>query len=149
MLRCQIPNPGVPCAKLGGSKVDSAFHPSKVNKMNVKNFWELRGKKETASSSKWHYPCEAVDNKFIKCLIMYTQISVFYLTSFSCNFAWSESEVIFKKDKTIVLFPTAQLLHGRLSSIWRMCILHEMERVSVGVRVNCIKTLSSFNYFCY
>ena len=29
-LRRWIPNPGVPCSKpLGGSKVDSAFHPSK------------------------------------------------------------------------------------------------------------------------
>ena len=37
-----IPNPGVPCSKpLGGSKVNSAFHPSKVNKMSTRNYWEL------------------------------------------------------------------------------------------------------------
>ena len=41
-----IPNPGVLCSKpLGGSKVDSAFHPSKVDKMSTRNFWELSGKK--------------------------------------------------------------------------------------------------------
>ena len=26
---------------LGGSKVDSAFHPSDIDKMSTKNFWEL------------------------------------------------------------------------------------------------------------
>ena len=52
-LRHWIPNPGVPCLKpLGGSKVDSAFHPSKVDKMSTRNFWELNGKK-LAASSKW------------------------------------------------------------------------------------------------
>ena len=30
---------------LGGSKVDSVFHPSEVNKMSTRNFWELSGKK--------------------------------------------------------------------------------------------------------
>ena len=30
---------------LGGSKVDSAFHPSEVNKMSTRNFWEISGKK--------------------------------------------------------------------------------------------------------
>ena len=36
----------VPCSKpLGGSKVDSVFHPSEVDKMNTRNFWELNGKK--------------------------------------------------------------------------------------------------------
>ena len=41
-----FPNPGVPCSKpLGGSKVDSAFHPTEVGKMNTRNFWELSGKK--------------------------------------------------------------------------------------------------------
>ena len=41
-----IPNPGVPCLKLlGGSKVDSAFHPSVVDKVITRNFWELNGKK--------------------------------------------------------------------------------------------------------
>ena len=42
----QIPSPGVPCSKqLGGSKVDSAFHRSEVDKMITRNFWELNGKK--------------------------------------------------------------------------------------------------------
>ena len=27
------------------SKVDSAFHPSEVDKMRTRNFWELSGKK--------------------------------------------------------------------------------------------------------
>ena len=45
-LRRWILNPGVPCSKpLGGSKVVAAFHPSEVDKMNTKNFWELTGKK--------------------------------------------------------------------------------------------------------
>ena len=45
-LRRWIPNPGVPCSKpLGGSKVDSAFHLSEVDKMSTRNFWELIGKK--------------------------------------------------------------------------------------------------------
>ena len=30
---------------LGGSKIDSAFQPSEVNKMSTRNFWELSGKK--------------------------------------------------------------------------------------------------------
>ena len=34
-----IPNLGVSCSKpLGGSKVDAAFHPSEVDKMDL---WEL------------------------------------------------------------------------------------------------------------
>ena len=45
-LRRWIPNPGVSCSKpLGGSQVNSAFHPSKVDKMSTRNFWELNGKK--------------------------------------------------------------------------------------------------------
>ena len=41
-LRCSIFNPAVPCSKpLGGSKVDSAVHPSEVDKMNTRDFWEL------------------------------------------------------------------------------------------------------------
>ena len=33
-LRHWIPNPGVPCSNsLGGSKVDSALHPSEVDKV--------------------------------------------------------------------------------------------------------------------
>ena len=50
-LTCMVPNPRVACSKpLGGSKVHSAFHPSKVDKMSTRNFWELNGKKQTASS---------------------------------------------------------------------------------------------------
>ena len=46
LIRRWIPNPGVPYSKpLGGSKVDSAFHPSEVDKMSTRNFWELSGKK--------------------------------------------------------------------------------------------------------
>ena len=45
-LRHWIVNPGVPCSKpLGGSKVDSASHPSEVGKMSTGNIWELNGKK--------------------------------------------------------------------------------------------------------
>ena len=37
------------CLRLGkflsGSKVDSAFHPSEVDKMSTRNFWELSGEK--------------------------------------------------------------------------------------------------------
>ena len=41
------------CSKpLGGSTVNSAFHPFKVDKMSTRNSWELNGKKQTASS-KW------------------------------------------------------------------------------------------------
>ena len=37
---------GVPCSKpLGGSKVDSAFHPYEVDKMSTRNLWGLSGKK--------------------------------------------------------------------------------------------------------
>ena len=44
--RSWIPNLGVLCSKpLGGSEVDSAFHPSEVVKMSTRNFWELSGKK--------------------------------------------------------------------------------------------------------
>ena len=49
LLRCWIPNPGVPCSKPLG--FDSAFHPSKVSKMSTRNFWELSGKKLPASRS--------------------------------------------------------------------------------------------------
>ena len=39
-------NPGVSCSKpLGGSKDDSAFHASEVNKMSTRHFWELSVKK--------------------------------------------------------------------------------------------------------
>ena len=39
-------NPGVPCSKpRGGSKFDSAFHPSEVDHMNARNFRELISKK--------------------------------------------------------------------------------------------------------
>ena len=30
---------------LGGSKVESAVHPSEVDKMSTRNFWKLNGKK--------------------------------------------------------------------------------------------------------
>ena len=53
---CWIPSPGLPCSKpVGGSKVDSAFHSSKVDKMSTRNFRGLSGKKQTASS-KWLWP---------------------------------------------------------------------------------------------
>ena len=40
-----IPNPGVLCSNpLGGSKVDSVLHPSEVDNMCTRNFWELSGK---------------------------------------------------------------------------------------------------------
>ena len=46
VVKALDPNPGVLCSKpLGGSKVDSAFHPSKVDKMSTSDFWELSGKK--------------------------------------------------------------------------------------------------------
>ena len=39
-------NPEVQRSKpLSGSKVDSAFHLSEVDKMSTRNFWELSGKK--------------------------------------------------------------------------------------------------------
>ena len=41
-----ISSPGVPCLNpLGGSKFDSAFHPSEVDHMSTRNFWEVSGKK--------------------------------------------------------------------------------------------------------
>ena len=41
-----IPDTGGPCSKPpGGFKVDSAFHPSEVDKVSTRNFWELSGKK--------------------------------------------------------------------------------------------------------
>ena len=30
---------------MGDSKVDSAFHPSEVDKLSTRSFWELSGKK--------------------------------------------------------------------------------------------------------
>ena len=46
MAKALFFNPGVPGSKpLGGSKDDSAFHPSEVNKMSTRNFWELSVKK--------------------------------------------------------------------------------------------------------
>ena len=45
-LRCLIPNPGVPGSKpLGGCKINSAVHPSEVDKISTRNLWELSGKK--------------------------------------------------------------------------------------------------------
>ena len=44
-LRCWIANPEVSCSKpLDGSKVDSVFDPSEVDRMSTRNFWELNGK---------------------------------------------------------------------------------------------------------
>ena len=44
-LRCWIPNPGISCSKpLGGSKFNSTFHPSEVDKVSTRNFWGLSGK---------------------------------------------------------------------------------------------------------
>ena len=41
-----ISNLGVLCSKLlGGSKVNSAFHPSEVDKMSTRIIWEFSGKK--------------------------------------------------------------------------------------------------------
>ena len=37
---------GAPCSKpLGGSKVESAVHPSDVDKMSTRDSWQLSGKK--------------------------------------------------------------------------------------------------------
>ena len=45
-LRYLILSPGVLSSKpLGGSKIDSTFHPSEVNKMSTSNFSEVTGKK--------------------------------------------------------------------------------------------------------
>ena len=45
-LRCWISNPGFQWLKpLCGSKVDTAFHPFKVDNPSTKNIWELSGKK--------------------------------------------------------------------------------------------------------
>ena len=55
-LKHRTINPWVPCSKpLGGSKVITAFHPSEVDKISTRNFWELSGKKLTASSN-WLQP---------------------------------------------------------------------------------------------
>ena len=56
-----FPIHGFFCSKpLGGFKVDSAFHPSEVDKMTTRDFWEQRGKKWTAPS-KWLCSLEAVE----------------------------------------------------------------------------------------
>ena len=45
-LGCWIPNPGVLCSKpLGGFRLNSAFHPSKVDQMSTRNLWKLSDKK--------------------------------------------------------------------------------------------------------
>ena len=45
VVRHWIPNPRFWSSKpLGGSKVDSAFHPFEVDQMSTKNYWGLRGK---------------------------------------------------------------------------------------------------------
>ena len=46
LLRHWIPNPQVPCSKRqSGSEVDSAFQPSKLDKMGTRNFLVLSDKK--------------------------------------------------------------------------------------------------------
>ena len=41
-IRHWIPNLEVPCLKpLGGSKMDSAFHPSEIDKVSTRNFGNL------------------------------------------------------------------------------------------------------------
>ena len=41
-----IANREVLCSKpLGDSTADSAFHPSKIDKIGTRNFWELSSKK--------------------------------------------------------------------------------------------------------
>ena len=51
-LRRWIPNPGVPCSKpLGGSKADSVFHPSEVDKMSTRNFLVVKNKLPPRSGS--------------------------------------------------------------------------------------------------
>ena len=43
-IRGWIPNPTVLCSKpLGSFKVDTAFHPSKFDKMSTRDFWEVSG----------------------------------------------------------------------------------------------------------
>ena len=50
-LERSIPNPGVPGLKpRGGSKVDSAFHPSDVDQMSTGNSSSPSGKEWTACS---------------------------------------------------------------------------------------------------
>ena len=45
VVKALILNPEIPCSKpWGGSKVDSAFHPSEVNKVRTRKLWELSGK---------------------------------------------------------------------------------------------------------
>ena len=62
----------LPCSKpLGGSKVDSAFHPSKVDKMSTKNFWELSGKKKLIPRS--GSSLEAVEPHFKETSIIITR----------------------------------------------------------------------------
>ena len=51
-LKCWIANPGVLCSKpLGGSKVDSAIHPSVVNKMSIRDFLVVKSKLPPGSGS--------------------------------------------------------------------------------------------------
>ena len=77
-----IPNPGVTCSKpLGGSKVDSAFHSSKVDQMSTSSFWELSGKKVNYLLVNWLYSLVAAEThpqketiyflKFLLCFIIF------------------------------------------------------------------------------
>ena len=45
MIRWSKGSEGSVFKPLGGFKVNSAFRPSKVDKMSTRNFWELSGKK--------------------------------------------------------------------------------------------------------
>ena len=59
---CWITNPRVPCSKaLGASKFESAYHPSVVDQISTKNFWELSGKKQTAFSKRVSSTLEVVE----------------------------------------------------------------------------------------
>ena len=51
-LRGWVPNPEVLCSKRqGGSKADSVFHPTEVDKMSTRDFWELTGKNKLLPQS--------------------------------------------------------------------------------------------------
>ena len=46
LILANCPKPVIFHSKpLGGFKVDSVFHPSEVDQISTRNFWELSGKK--------------------------------------------------------------------------------------------------------
>ena len=50
MIRVLDSQPGILDSKpLGGSKVDSTFHPPEVDQMSTRTSWGLSGKKQTIS----------------------------------------------------------------------------------------------------